>query len=179
MNYKDDELKNGIGTKTDIGKIEPHLLCCEVMQHMDIVINNPMLSSYIELISAVKSLKDVSDIPYADTKRIFDLCCTIKFSILPYTLDDLEGELRVLKFGQYKYAADNWKKVEANIQNHHTGFRHILHFCNNKLTEDETGESSLHHAQCDLSFFATLMHIEHIHPYKGYEQWVEREKLLH
>lgn len=63
---------------------------------------------------------------------------------------------RVLAYGAKKYGADNWKKCDDPGRYIGAALRHVFEYMAGKRHDEETGESPLAHAACDLMFVVEL-----------------------
>jgi hypothetical protein len=66
----------------------------------------------------------------------------------------IKGLGRIVSFGAAKYSAENWKKAEPEDIDRIKGalLRHIMDYMSGDKIDQETGESHLYHAACNLMF---------------------------
>lgn len=69
--------------------------------------------------------------------------------------------VRVLEFGQKKYAFDNWKKVGDPVQRYYDALvRHLVSWRGGEEIDPESGEHHLAHAGCDVLFLLWFVVVE-------------------
>ena len=182
-----DEVANGVGTKTDVGKLEMHLMCTNVYSSLYNARSNKLIEPcsladvmqrYIGIIGMIQEYEPCSEI-YEELLDLKLSLASIKYVAIDYVeLVNmmLVDELQVLMYGKYKYSANNWKKIDPPLRYMDAFGRHLLHMMDsgNDIIDDESGLPALSHCMCNLSFFAELILTRD--PYDGYDRWVEREK---
>jgi hypothetical protein len=81
------------------------------------------------------------------------------YSLIP--LEVLEGPARVLEYGASKYARDNWKKPTHWSVSYACLMRHMAAWQAGDLIDDESGQSHLAHAACNI---LQMLYMEKHHP---------------
>ena len=64
----------------------------------------------------------------------------------------IKGTARVLTMGAIKYEVDNWKNCEDRKRYEDALLRHIYDYLSGTKIDEESGESHLYHAACNLMF---------------------------
>ena len=77
----------------------------------------------------------------------------LKWNLLPLHL--LEGIVRVLMFGERKYAAHNWRAGMPHSQTYNALQRHLAAYARGEDIDPESGLPHLDHAGCCLLFLRT------------------------
>jgi len=62
------------------------------------------------------------------------------------------GTAKILTFGAIKYEKDNWKKCENRQRYEDALLRHLLDYLSGNKIDEESGQSHLYHASCNLMF---------------------------
>lgn len=164
-----DEALRGIGTKSDVGKLELHLLPTSVFFEMAI---DSTWKKYIEILGRIndKSEKWIVFDMLIDFKRHLIKCSGMS------DVEALEAEVAVLMHGKYKYSYNNWSKIDPPLRYYDALGRHLLHIAKDGsgAIDQWSGLPAIAHCFANLSFFAELILIRD--PFDGYDNWVEREK---
>jgi len=83
-------------------------------------------------------------------KGLKELDGKLRWSLLPTKA--LQGCIRVLTFGCKKYSPNNWKVVKPQGSYLDATFRHLIKYSEGEEFDDESEESHLSHAICDILF---------------------------
>jgi len=72
--------------------------------------------------------------------------------------DFIEGVARVLTIGGKQYGLDNWKSIPIEEKRRYKDalLRHINEYMKGNILDDDTHESHLYHAACNLMFLDYL-----------------------
>ena len=91
------------------------------------------------------------DEPTTPTKGVKYDAGKLDWTLVPF--DALEGVVRVLQFGERKYARDNWKIIEdAEARYHKATLRHLFAMLSGEERDAESGELHIDHAITCLLF---------------------------
>ena len=180
------EVAAGIGTKTDLGKDELHLMCTRV--YIDLYGEKDYTSTltaipdimreYVKIIRLIQDREENHLIYMAVLNLKLELASIYHKGTEYIDMINmvLQNEIKVLMYGKYKYSADNWRKIDPPLRYFDAFGRHLLHMMKDGMeaVDEESGLPSMSHCHCDLSFFAELLWTRG--PYDNYDVWVAREK---
>jgi hypothetical protein len=71
--------------------------------------------------------------------------------------DSLEGLVRVLEYGAYKYSRNNWKKGMPVTQVSESLMRHLFAYLRGEDVDPESGCRHLSHVMCNVMFLEYIM----------------------
>ena len=75
----------------------------------------------------------------------------LKWDLLP--MEEIEDIIRVLMFGEKKYQAWNWQKVDDGEKRYlNAAYRHMASIQKKEALDEETNLSHYSHALCSLLF---------------------------
>ena len=72
------------------------------------------------------------------------------WTILPF--DALEEIVKVLEFGEKKYARNNWQNIKPRTRYLKAAFRHLIAYASGEKFDSESGLSHLAHCGCCILF---------------------------